>query len=471
MPMLLEEQLSNIYDNLDLVKDNNPNWIDLQLNNADGASLYPLEPEPVPVQTDQIHVIKHSVISGSKSLGELLVVYDFSKLTSKIEEQNLELFSLILVSLLIFMILTSLILYFTILKPLSRLTYASNSLAKGDYKTALPSASEDEVGVLVCSFSSMRDRIQEAQSSMAEQNELLVKAKENQVLLTQAYQRFVPPQLLTSLGKESILDVQLGDQVEVHRSVLFSDIVSFTSIAENMTPKETFSFVNSYLSRIGPIVRSHRGYIDKFIGDGVMALFTESATDAVAAAVGMHAEFKSYNAHAKSQGEQQIEVGIGIHTGSMMMGTLGEANRLEGSVFSDTVNLAARLESLTRLYGSGLLISEHTYKDIDKTQFFTRLIDTVTVKGKRQPIKVYEIVDADKDEIRFVKQRDLPKFEQAIELYQKQKFEPARKLFDSIVLDNSVDGVAKLYLDRCEQLINMGWDAEKWDGITHLQTK
>jgi len=471
VPMLLEEQLSNIYDNLDLVKANNPNWMDLQLDNALGESLYPLEPELVPEQTTKIHLIKHSVISGSKLLGEILVVYDFSKLTAKIEEQNLKLFTLILFSLLIFMILTSLILFFAILKPLSKLTYASNTLAQGNYKTVLPAASEDEVGILVSSFSSMRDRIETAQQSMAEQNKQLSKAKENQVLLTQAYQRFVPPQLLTSLGKKSILDVQLGDQVEVHRSVLFSDIVSFTSIAEKMTPQETFSFVNSYLSRIGPIVRSHRGYIDKFIGDGVMALFTESATDAVAAAVGMQSEFKSYNLGAAQQGDQKIEVGIGIHTGSMMMGTLGEANRLEGSVFSDTVNLAARLESLTRLYGAKLLISEQTYEDIDKDQFFARLIDTVTVKGKKQPVKVYEIVDADVDEVRFAKQRDLEKFEKAIQFYQNQKFEEARKLFFSIVLNKTTDGVAKLYLERCEQLIKLGWDSKNWDGVTHLQSK
>ena len=196
VPMLLEEQLSNIYDNLDLVKDNNPNWMDLQLNNDNGESLYPLEPEMVPAQTDKIHVITHNVLSGNKTLGELLVVYDFSKLTSKIEEQNLKLFTLIALSLLMFVVLTSLILYFAILKPLSRLTYASNSLAQGNYETNVPTASEDEVGMLLRSFSSMRDRIQQAQHSMTAQNDLLIKAKENQVLLTQAYQRFVPPPII-----------------------------------------------------------------------------------------------------------------------------------------------------------------------------------------------------------------------------------------------------------------------------------
>ena len=111
-------------------------------------------------------------------------------------------------------------------------------------------------------------------------NELKLLALEQQMRLTKAYQRFVPKQLLSSLEKESILDVQLGDQVQKEMTILFSDIRSFTTLSESMTPDENFSFINSYLSRMGPLVREHHGYIDKYVGDSIMALFDRTPDDA-----------------------------------------------------------------------------------------------------------------------------------------------------------------------------------------------
>ena len=124
-----------------------------------------------------------------------------------------------------------------------------------------------------------------------------------------------------------------------------------------MTPDENFSFVNGYLKRMGPIVRAHDGYIDKFLGDGIMALFNRSADDAISAAVKMQQDLLVYNNEAESKGAQTINIGIGVNTGTMMFGTLGEADRMEGSVISDAVNLAARLEMLTKLYQAKVLVS------------------------------------------------------------------------------------------------------------------
>ena len=127
-------------------------------------------------------------------------------------------------------------------------------------------------------------------------NDMKLLALQQQVKLTEAYQRFVPSELLKNLGKNSILDVSLGDQVNVKMSILFSDIRSFTSISEKMTPKENFSFLNSYLNQMSPIIRENKGYIDKFMGDGVMALFKNSANDAVKAAIEMQKYLIQYNA-------------------------------------------------------------------------------------------------------------------------------------------------------------------------------
>ena len=302
-------------------------------------------------------------------------------------------------------------------------------------------------------------------------NDLKSLAIQQQVRVTEAYQRFVPPELIKDLGKESILDVHLGDQVEVERSILFSDIRNFTTISEDMTPQQTFALVNDYLGRMGPIVRSQSGYIDKFMGDGLMALFHRSASDAVTAAIKMQHDLLEYNRVATNTGQPLIDIGVGVNTGKMMLGTLGEAGRMEGSVISDAVNLAARLEGLTKLYQTGVLISEETYLALNKETFSARLIDQVAVKGKKKSVMVYEILDADSDEIRILKQSDVQNFNKGLNLYQTQNIKKAHGLFEKIVANNPDDGVANLYLDRCTKLLETGWNSEIWDGVYRPQIK
>ena len=302
-------------------------------------------------------------------------------------------------------------------------------------------------------------------------NDLKSLAIQQQVRVTEAYQRFVPLQLVKDLGKESILDVNLGDQVEVERSILFSDIRDFTTISEDMTPQQTFALINDYLGRMGPIVRNQSGYIDKFMGDGLMALFHRSASDAVTAAIKMQHDLLEYNRVATKTGQPLIDIGVGVNTGRMMLGTLGEAGRMEGSVISDAVNLAARLEGLTKLYQIGVLISEETYLALNKETFSVRLIDQVAVKGKKKSVMVYEILDADSDEIRILKQSDLQNFDKGFKLYQTQNIKKARGLFENIVANNPDDGVANLYLDRCTKLLETGWNSEIWDGVYRPQIK
>ena len=302
-------------------------------------------------------------------------------------------------------------------------------------------------------------------------NDLKALALDQQTRLTTAYQRFVPKQLLMNLQKDSILDVKLGDQVEIEMSILFSDIRSFTTISESMTPDENFSFVNGYLKRMGPIVRAHDGYIDKFLGDGIMALFNRSADDAISAAVKMQQDLLVYNNEAESKGAQTINIGIGVNTGTMMFGTLGEADRMEGSVISDAVNLAARLEMLTKLYQAKVLVSEDTCLKLTPGAFVLRMIDRVAVKGKSEAVKVFEVIDADAIDIMSLKVKDLARFNEAVTLYQMQKIKDALALFEGIYNDNPADMVAALYVERCCNFLKDGWDASTWDGVNRMQTK
>lgn len=302
-------------------------------------------------------------------------------------------------------------------------------------------------------------------------NDMKLLALQQQVKLTEAYQRFVPSELLKNLGKNSILDVSLGDQINVKMSILFSDIRSFTSISEKMTPKENFSFLNSYLNQMSPIIRENKGYIDKFMGDGVMALFKNSANDAVKAAIEMQKYLIQYNVSSFKNKTHKINIGIGINTGEMMLGTLGETNRMEGSVISDAVNLASRLEGLTKNYKAGIIISEETYKNINKDLFTIRFIDLVTVKGKNKAIKIFEVFDADLEKLKQLKIETLNDFKKAIKGYFEHNFENSLKLFSKINKINPDDKVTEIFINRCKKIIKEGWKPDLWDGVNRLSNK
>ena len=302
-------------------------------------------------------------------------------------------------------------------------------------------------------------------------NELKKMALEQQMRLTEAYQRFVPSQLLSSLEKESILDVQLGDQVQKEMSILFSDIRSFTTLSESMTPEENFRFVNSYLSLMGPLVREHHGYIDKYVGDSIMALFDRTPDDAVQTSVSMFKALREFNEERLREGYEPIRIGVGVNTGMMMLGTLGEEDRMEGSVISDAVNLAARLEGLTKLYKTQLLISEATFKKLTLEVFKARLIDKVAVKGKESSVLVYEVLDAEAQELFEKKHGTIKLFEEGFDFYQNQRFEEALPLFRRCLELVAEDTVAALYVERCQILISGGWNTETWDGVNRMETK
>ncbi len=302
-------------------------------------------------------------------------------------------------------------------------------------------------------------------------NELKKIALDQQMRLTEAYQRFVPSQLLSSLEKDSILDVQLGDQVQKEMSILFSDIRSFTTLSESMTPEENFRFVNSYLSLMGPLVREHHGYIDKYVGDSIMALFDRTPDDAVQTSVSMFKALREFNEERLQKGYEPIRIGVGVNTGMMMLGTLGEEDRMEGSVISDAVNLAARLEGLTKLYKTQLLISEATFRKLTLEVFKTRLIDKVAVKGKDSSVLVYEVLDAEAQELFENKNGTIKVFEEGFDFYQNQRFEEALALFHRCLELVAEDTVAALYVERCQTLISVGWNTETWDGVNRMETK
>jgi len=264
---------------------------------------------------------------------------------------------------------------------------------------------------------------------------------------------------LSLLGKKHITDIQLGDQIEQNMTILFADVREFTALSEMMTPQENFNFINAFLGQMEPVIAANHGFIDKYIGDAIMALFY-NATDAVQAGIAMLKALIGYNKEWQKANYQPIKIGIGINTGSLMLGVIGSKNRMAGTVISDAVNIAARLESLTKVYQTPLLISEASYQELTK-KYDIRLIDSsVKVKGKSEYVKIFEVFTADSKAMRMNKLATLEQFEQAVQLYHEQNFAEAKKLFQSF----RDDAAADIYSQRCQQFLNIN-TSTRWEEI------
>ncbi len=276
--------------------------------------------------------------------------------------------------------------------------------------------------------------------------------------LTLAYERFVPEQFLNLLGKTSIVEIQLGDQVEKEMTVLFSDIRSFTTLSEGMTPQENFNFINSYLSQMEPLIGEHYGFIDKYIGDAIMALFN-SPHDAIQAAIAMLKQLTAYNQERQQAGDAPVAIGIGLNTGPLMLGIVGGKSRMDSTVIADAVNLASRIEDLTKIYHTSLLITQHTYSQLSKpSPYHIRVIDVAKVKGKTKTVTVYEIYDADPPDQIAYKDRTRTEFEHGFQLYHSGQFAEALSIFERLWQEQSVtmvDTVVKIYLDRCQEILGL----------------
>lgn len=267
-----------------------------------------------------------------------------------------------------------------------------------------------------------------------------------------ASNRFSPKEFLQQLGRTSLVDVQLGDQIQKKLSVMFCDIRSFTALSEKMTPSQNFEFINTFLGHMEPIIRDHHGFIDKYIGDAIMALYTETTDNAIASAIEMLkilAKFNKVRARAKLS---TIKVGIGINTGDLMLGVIGTSHRTESSVIGDTVNIASRIEDLTKRYDVPLLVGGDTVAGLQNpSKFMLRLIDEIILRGKSKPTEIWEIYNIDEEFVRQMKHDTRALFEEARQLYKKRQYKEAHEQFSAILQQNPSDNAAQFYRDFCKQ--------------------
>ncbi|MEG4015273.1 MULTISPECIES: AAA family ATPase [unclassified Microcoleus] len=303
---------------------------------------------------------------------------------------------------------------------------------------------KDNISYAIVAFQDITERKKAETEQIRFTNELFQ--------LNKAYERFVPNQFLQFLEKSSIVDVELGDQVQLEMSVLFSDIRDFTTLSESMTPEDNFQFINAYLSRMESAIIENHGFIDKYIGDAIMALFSGNADNAVNASIAMLHQLQVYNQERVNSGYAPIKIGIGINTGNLMLGTVGGQNRMDTTVISDAVNLASRVEGLTKNYGIALLITQQTFNKLaNPSNYSIRMIAEISVKGKVDLSTIYEVFDADIPETKRGKLATKDLFNRALSLYRQQKFIEATELFAQCLNLCPSDRVAQIYFDWCEQ--------------------
>jgi len=346
-------------------------------------------------------------------------------------------------------------------QPIVTINQAAQEFAQGHWNKTVKVDRADELGELATAFNHMANQLQTYFTTLESQNQLMMEVNERlqesldkESKLTEAAGRFVPNQFLRLLGYDSIAEVHLGDTVSQEMTILFCDIRDFTRLSERMTPEDNFRFINSFLSRMEPSIVRHRGLIDKYIGDAIMALFGETADDAIAASIEMLHVLETYNKTRQRPDRPPIRMGIGINTGALILGVVGGENRIDSTVIGDPVNLASRVEKMTKRYQVPLLITGHTYRRLqDPDRYCLRMIDQVIPRGRSEQVTIFEVFDADTPELLQAKRETRSPFEQAVQFYNQARITEALPLFEACLHHCPQDTVVQVYVQSCQRLL------------------
>jgi adenylate cyclase len=259
--------------------------------------------------------------------------------------------------------------------------------------------------------------------------------------------------------------------VEKIVTVLFADIRDYTTLSELMTPEENFRFVSSFNEKMGPIIRQHNGFINQYLGDAIMAIFPGNASDALNAAIKMQKAVREFNVSRVLKKKSPIKIGIGLHTGSLIMGITGDKQRLDATTISDTVNTASRLETLTKYYKGDILLSEDSLKNMNgNDSFHLRHLGMVQLKGKTKPVAIYECFDGSDENNIQKKLSSLSLFNQAMSDYFNKSFAEATSRFHQVLEIHPDDMTTKLFLGNAHHYLNNGVP-ENWIAVEEMNRK
>jgi adenylate cyclase len=287
-----------------------------------------------------------------------------------------------------------------------------------------------------------------------------------------ALSRYMNKEVAEKLIEEG--EAALGGRLQV-ATVLFSDLRSFTSLSEAIGPQATVALLNEYFGLMADIVLEKSGLLDKYIGDAIMAVFGVPLTGprdadlAVESAIEMFRALRGFNARRSASGQQPIGMGIGINTDEVVSGNIGSVKRMDYTVIGDGVNLASRLEGANRSYGTQLLVSELTQRAL-KASHTLREVDRIRVRGKLQPVAVFEVLDHLEDGAPARSPRFLGLYRQALALYRRRDWTKAGEAFSAALGQNASDALCKLYVGRCRHFLEHP-PADDWDGVWEVGEK
>ena len=290
----------------------------------------------------------------------------------------------------------------------------------------------DEIETLSGAFGNMVDDI-----------EAYIKRVEE---LCETYYKFVPVQFLQYLGKQEISDIELGDAQTMHFAVLFCDIRGFSQKSEQMSAVENFRFVNRIFGVAGPLIRKYDGFIDKYIGDAVMALFPD-VSQAVSAGIELYTALVQNEETCVTFHGEPINIGIGIHSGTTMIGIVGEHMRLSGTVISDTVNLASRLEGITKHYKTGMVVSSDVAENLPDRGRELRWLGLVKAAGLSKPCGVYEVLACLPPDARQKRLATRTRFEKSLHDFHAGKVAEASAGFAEVLASDPEDTAARMYAE------------------------
>jgi adenylate cyclase len=286
-------------------------------------------------------------------------------------------------------------------------------------------------------------------------------------LLAGRFGEYVPPELVDRMARDPHRYSMEPKSAEL--TILFSDVRGFTAISEALKPEELREYINEYLTEMSTIIRNrHRGTLDKYIGDAIMAFWgapvedTDHARNAVLAALDMQRECAALNARMAARGWPRLSIGVGVNTGNVRVGDMGSRVRRAYTAMGDAVNLAARLEGRTKTYGVGILVGEATRNRVKDVVF--REIDRIRVKGKEEAVTIYEPLDSAGDEV------ELRLWEQALGDYRARRWKDAEMILRELARMRPGYGLYAAYLARLEEL-RLRPPPPSWDGVTAFDEK
>ncbi|MBE5927255.1 MAG: HAMP domain-containing protein [Lachnospiraceae bacterium] len=363
------------------------------------------------------------------------------RLTSELKAAGLSLF----INILLWGSLLILVISLVAAKNAASLRRAKDVVAQiagGDFSVRIEKYTKDEVGQICVGVNDMAGHL-EAYFEERIRNERF-------------YYKFVPEKFRELLHKEKFTDLALGDAQSVDLTILFCDIRAFSMNSEMMTAKENFDFVNKIYGKAGPIVRKYNGFIDKYIGDAVMALF-ESADDAVNAGMELYQAITRNTNSEEEFGISSVKIGVGIHSGMARIGIVGEEERMSGTVIANTVNISSRIESLTKRYGAGMLVTKETMDRMKNPEALsTRYLGMVQVAGVNEVEGLYEVIDCLEADERERKEGTKLEFREAVRLYHTGELDKSLDMFNKLKEIDSEDKAVELYAEYVDDKIARG---------------